>query len=191
MADLFPDLSNLEIAEKLAEHFSTVGGVQEPLLEADIPTSYSKPRPLLDPLTVMQKLKGMKKIYGKGGHFPVPSQSSGRPLSFPLASINNDISTGAPWPKLWKVGSVTPIPKKSVPESVNDIRNISCTQLFSKAYESFVLDWLSTEIKIRTNQYGGVKGSGAEHFLVQLWQQVLENLEDPRALLQVSFTAQC
>ena len=36
-------------------------------------------------------------------------------------------------------------------------------------------------MSIRTNQYGGVKGSGLEHFLVQLWQQVLENLEDPKA----------
>ena len=100
-------------------------------------------------------------------------------MAFPLANIFNHISAGGP--RSWKVESVTPIPKKALPESVNDIRNISCTQLFSKAYESFVLDWLSGEIKIRTNQYGGVKGSGSEHFLIQLWQQVLQNLEDPRA----------
>ena len=36
-------------------------------------------------------------------------------------------------------------------------------------------------MKLRVNQYGGVKGSGTEHFLVQLWQKVLENIEDPRA----------
>ena len=28
---------------------------------------------------------------------------------------------------------------------------------------------------------GGMKGAGAEHYLVQLWQNVLESLEDPRA----------
>ena len=181
--DLFPDLNNHQIAEKLAQHFSTIGGPQEPLLPADIPTSYSKPRPMLDPLTVMQKLKAMKKPKStvKGDIFPCLVNRAAGALSFQFASIYNDISTGSPWPKLWKVESVTPIPKKAVPETINDIRNISCTQLFSKAYESFVLDWLSSEIKIRTNQYGGVKGSGAEHFLVQLWQQVLENLEDPRA----------
>ena len=183
ITDLFPDLTNAEVAEKLAEHFTTIGGQQTPLLPADIPTSYSKPRPLLDPLTVMQKLKSMKKPKStvKGDIFPCLVNKAAGALSFPLASIFNDISAGKPWPKLWKIKSVTPIPKKTVRESINDVRNISCTQLFSKAYKSFVLDWLSEEVSIRTNQYGCVKGSGSEHFLVQLWQQVLENLEDPRA----------
>ena len=53
--------------------------------------------------------------------------------------------------------------------------------LSNETYESFVLEWLASEVTIRTNQYGGIKGSGAEHFLLQLWQQVLENVEDPRA----------
>ena len=116
----------------------------------------------------------------KGDIFPVLVNRAAGALAFPLTNIYNLISEGGSWPKLWKVESVTPIPKKTVPEAPNDLRNVSCTQLFSKAYESFVLDWLSTEITLRTNQYGGVKGSGSEHFLVQLWQQVLENLEDPR-----------
>ena len=53
--------------------------------------------------------------------------------------------------------------------------------LVSKVYESFVLNWLTGQIGIRHNQYGGVKGSGAENLLVRLWQDVLEALEDPRA----------
>lgn len=28
---------------------------------------------------------------------------------------------------------------------------------------------------------GGMKGAGAEHYLVQLWQSILETLKDPRA----------
>ena len=182
VGDLFPELDESQAAEKLADHFSSVGGTAHaPLTE--IPTSYDKPRPHLDPLTVMQKLKGMKKPKStvKGDIFPCLVNRAAGALAFPLSNIYNLISQGGAWPRLWKVESVTPIPKKAIPESVNDIRNISCTQLFSKTYESFVLDWLSSEIAIRTNQYGGVKGSGSEHFLVQLWQQVLENLEDPRA----------
>ena len=183
VTDLFPDLNEAQTAEALAEHFSSIGGPQAPLKPEDVPTSYDKPRPVLDPYTVMQKLKTMKKPKStvRGDIFPALVNRAAGALAFPLANIYNDISQGGNWPKIWKVESVTPIPKKSIPESVNDIRNISCTQLFSKTYESFVLNWLSSEIELRTNQYGGVKGSGAEHFLVQLWQQVLENLEDPRA----------
>ena len=76
---------------------------------------------------------------------------------------------------------MTPIPKKPVPESVNDLRNISCTALFSKVFESFVLDRLAEQVGMRENQMGGMKGAGSEHYLVQLWQSVLETLEDPRA----------
>ena len=46
-------------------------------------------------------------------------------------------------------------------------------------YESFVLKWINDQVTLRSNQFGGVKGCGT--YLVDLWQQVLENLEDPRA----------
>ena len=108
-------MEKIQVAERLADHFSAVGGTQEPLRPADIPTSYSKPRPVLDPLTVMKKLKSMKKPKStvKGDIFPCLVNRAAGVLSFPLASIFNDISKGKPWPKLWKVESVTPIPKKN------------------------------------------------------------------------------
>ena len=34
---------------------------------------------------------------------------------------------------------------------------------------------------MRSNQLGGMKGTGTEHYLVELYQLVLESLEDPRA----------
>ena len=98
-----------------------------------------------------------------------------------LADIINTITTTGNWPKIWKTEYATPIPKKAVPESLDDIRNISCTQFFSKTYENFVLNWLNQQVEIRTNKYGGRKGSGSEHFLVELWQSTLESLEDQRA----------
>ena len=52
--------------------------------------------------------------------------------------------------------------------------------LRSKIYESYVLDWMKLEVSLRSNQYGGVKGLGTDHLLVNLWQQVLENAEDYR-----------
>ena len=80
----------------------------------------------------------------------------------------------------WKTECVTPIPKTDVPTSAEDLRNISCTQLLSKVYGSFVLEWLGTQISLRTNQYGGTKGCGPEpSYLVELWQKILEDIEDP------------
>ena len=43
------------------------------------------------------------------------------------------------------------IPKKSGPENLGDMRNISCTLLESKVFESFVLDDLKLEVKLCTN----------------------------------------
>ena len=53
--------------------------------------------------------------------------------------------------------------------------------LASKIYESYVLDHLKSEVCLRTNQYGGVRGLGTEHVITQIWQRILENTEDYRA----------
>ena len=66
---------------------------------------------------------------------------------------------------IWKVEHVTVIPKCSIPQSINDLRNISCTLLASKVMESYLLEWLSSEVKLGHRQYGGVKGCGAPHLL--------------------------
>ena len=73
------------------------------------------------------------------------------------------------------------IPKCTVPSSLDDLRNISCTLLISKVLESYVLGWAMEEVKVKRNQYGGVKGCGPAHMLVEIWQKVCEDLEDSRA----------
>ena len=40
---------------------------------------------------------------------------------------------------------------------------------------------LKSKVKVRSNQYGGVRGLSTESLLVQFWQEVLENLEDYQA----------
>ena len=70
------------------------------------------------------------------------------------------------WPLIWKQEFVTSIPKKKIPESINDLRNISCTMLPSKVYESYVLNWSQEEVDLKRTQYGGVKGCSTAHMLV-------------------------
>ena len=53
--------------------------------------------------------------------------------------------------------------------------------LASKIFESYVLDFLKEQVKLRSNQYGGIRGMGTEHVLVQMWQDIPQNAEDYRA----------
>ena len=69
---------------------------------------------------------------------------------------------------------------------MGDLRNISCPMLPSKIYESFVLNWLSTEVSCKRNQYGGVKGCGVGHLLVDMWDEILTNLEDASAAIMLT-----
>ena len=68
-------------------------------------------------------------------------------LAMPLTDIYNCISISSRWPMSWKVEYVTPIAKKTHPETVNDLRNIICAQLISKAYERKTNCW---KLEIRT-----------------------------------------
>ena len=102
-------------------------------------------------------------------------------FAIPLCSIYNKITTSKTWPRAWKVEHVTVIPKTTCPSSFSDLRNISCTLLASKMYESFVLEWLTGQVSLKGNQYGGVRGCGTAHMLVQAFQDICEGLEDYRA----------
>ena len=181
--DIFPGQEDLSVAEKLAKHFPAITDEFDGVDHSVVPPPAPNNLTMLNLDDVTKRLTGFKKTKSmvKGDIFPSLINKAAPSLAVPLLHIYNTITLTQSWPDLWKIEYVTRIPKKTMPQSPGDLRNISCTQLFSKVYESFVLEWLGTQIQLRTNQYGGVKGSGTEHFLVNLWQSVLENIKDPRA----------
>ena len=181
--DLYQGRTDEQVAEDLADHFNSISSEFDGLNAEEIPQSHSYSLPVLSVEDVRKRLISIRKPKStvKGDIFPSLINRAATVLSVPLANIYNCITSTSEWPSIWKIEYVTPIPKKTLPESPDDLRNISCTQLLSKVYESFVLEWLGSQIDIRTNQFGGIKGSGSEHCLVLLWQQVLENIEDQRA----------
>ena len=65
-------------------------------------------------------------------------------LAIPLTAIYNKIWETYVWPTCWKREFVAVIPKKPSPQELGDLRNISCTMLASKVFESFVLDELKS-----------------------------------------------
>ena len=184
VSSLFDDnLSERDISEKLADHFNGISSEFAGLDPGDVPTTYSSP---ITPITweqLVARLKAFKKPKSMVKHdiFPALVNAAAPFLATPLCHIYNTMIAHETWPMKWKEEFVTPIPKKPVPEGINDLRNISCTAFFSKVFESFVLGWLTEQVGMRQNQMGGMKGAGSEHYLVHLWQLVLESLEDPRA----------
>ena len=178
-----PTCTDVEVAEKLATHFNSISSEFDGLDPDSIPATYSSPIHVLTPAEVALRLVRFKKPKSMVPHdiFPALVSDAAEYLAGPLAHIFNTITATSTWPLKWKEEFVTPIPKKSVPQSMNDLRNISCTALFSKVYESFVLGWLGDQVGMRENQMGGMKGAGTEQYLVELYQSILEALEDPRA----------
>ena len=90
-------------------------------------------------------------------------------LAIPLHYIYEKVYSTLEWPELWKRESVHVIPKNSAPSDMTQLRNLSCTPLFSKLLESYVLDELKSQTSLSRDQYGGIKGVSADHFLVGTW----------------------
>ena len=73
---------------------------------------------------------------------------------------------------------------------MTELRNLSCTPLFSKVLESFVLQKLKNEVSLSGRQFGGIKGCSTDHFLLETWDAVITALEDGSSaanLLSVDF----
>ena len=98
-------------------------------------------------------------------------------ISKPLADIFNTV-LDTDWPSQWKTEYQTVIPKKNNPSDLNECRNLSCTNFFSKVLESLILDCLMQEVTLSKDQFGGLKGCGTNHFLLLMWHNLLSGLEE-------------
>ena len=179
---LFPGKTDAEIANEMAGHFNAISREFSPLEPGDIPSTFSAPLPLLAVHEVAARIRHFRKPKSmvRGDIFPKLMTRFSDFLAVPLTRIYNTI-TSSVWPVIWKEEYVTVIPKKKNPVSMNDLRNISCTKLASKIYESYVLGWASEQVKVKKNQFGGVKGCSVDHLLINIWKTIGEDLEDQRA----------
>ena len=168
---LFPGLTPRQVAEELASHFNKISSEFEPLQTHEIPVTHPRALPVLLPHEVAGRIRAFRKPKSmvRGDIFPALMSTYGDLLALPLCNIYNCITLTKVWPSIWKEESVTVIPKKTIPESMDDLRNISCTALPSKIYESYVLNWTQEEVATKTNQYGGVKNCSTAHFLCLLY----------------------
>lgn len=123
-----------------------------------------------------------------GDIFPKLMGKYARDLAVPLTKIFHTITSTSVWPIAWKRERVSVIPKKNLQEEYGDLRNISCTQLFLKICESFVLLWAMEEISVKPNQFRGMKGKSSSHMLISIWNKICENSEDYRSGTVIDYT---
>ena len=102
-------------------------------------------------------------------------------LAEPISHVFNSVVAANKWPERWSREYITVIPKISSPEGFDDLRNIACTNNLSKVLERFVLAWARMEVTPKDNQFGGEKGCGPAHLLIEATQYVTSSLEDHRA----------
>ena len=179
--EMFPGESEKDIAETVASFFNAISQEYEPIGPPS-PGNAAMFRNI-EPYEISARLKKMKKPKSRlrGDIDPRLNVKYCDVLAFPLAYMYNLISSTGKWPDLWKLENVTVIPKNSCPSSLSELRNLSCTPLYSKLLESFVLEEIKKEVKLSNSQYGGMRGCGVDHFLVETWHQILSSNDDNRA----------
>ena len=106
-------------------------------------------------------------------------------LAIPVHAIFEKTFCLQEWPQLWATETVTLIPKVPKPDSLSQMRNISCTPLFSKCLENFLLAGLKGRVRLSDNQFGGLKGVGVDHYLVDTWNDIMAGLEEPGACVNL------
>lgn len=190
---LFPGRGDEEILEETATYFSAISQEFEDVRLEDIPPAPMRTLPLLDVEYVSECMKNMKKptSYISIDIPPAVVNQSTAALSTALAPVYNLMRRSEWWPSLWKTEEVSIIPKVANPESLDQTRNISCTSMFSKLGEEFMLMELHKEVSLSERQFGGKRGCGTEHLLAEMSTDIVEALEDNRncvALMSLDYS---
>ena len=119
------DYSSQEQADVIADRFSEISNLYEPLNSDDVEDS--KPLPLFEPYEIYEKIKKMKKkastVFGDIPWKVITEFSV--ELSFPLSNVYNSSTLAGTWPSIWNHEFVTPVPKVFPPGSTDDLRKIS------------------------------------------------------------------
>ena len=188
-----PKMSDADLAESLADYFTQITNEFEPLDLQSLPQTYPNQFQLMQPQDLAVKIRAMKKPKSAVAGDPLPStvNAIADRLAIPATRIINHALQYKTWPLPWKIETQTGIPKGTDCHSYDQLRNLSCTNLLSKALESVVLTQLQNEVPISGNQYGGVCGSGTNHFLIETWNRILNALDSGRSavsLMSIDFS---
>ena len=95
-------------------------------------------------------------------------------IAFPLAHIINFCLQNGVYPNIWKMESVTPVPKFFPTEKLKDLRKISGLLNFSKVTDKIVGEFLIEDMAPTHDlaQFGNEKKVSAQHYLIQMLHKI-------------------
>jgi hypothetical protein len=191
------NISPAESVEIMADYFSNVSQEYLPLDITVLPPnvqSYLSSSPVGETIPhlsvhdVSRKLiKAKKPNSSVPGDLPKKViQQFAAQLAVPVSVIYNNITSSSVYPQQWKTEHQLPVPKVYPPLSEDDLRNIAKTPFLSKAYESFIAEWLLPIIQpfLDPGQCG-LKGLSITHYLIKLLHFVHStwDMRQPHAVL--------
>ena len=176
-----------QVLEDTADFFSNVASNHEPIDITNLPTTYDRPMFNLTSEMVAERIKTTKRPSSSvPGDIPPKLLPELVDTMAPVfTDIFNSVGREFRWPTKWKLEYQTVIPKKTSPESLSDTRNLSCTNFISKVLETFVIDSIKSEVEMSELQYGGLKGVGTDNFIIEMWNNILEPLEEKDSAVAV------
>ena len=193
ITDIDPGKEEVDIVEDLAEYFNNVAAGHGDFDPTDWKRTYDRPIYKITAEMIEKRIKETKKPNSMvPGDIPPKLLTELAPYIAPaVANIFNEVPVDYVWPEMWKKEYQTVIPKKTNPADFSELRNLSCTNFLSKILESFILDSIRSEIDLSELQYGGIKGCGTDHFLIETWNNILESLDEngkAASLMSVDFS---
>ena len=174
-------LPDSEQAEIIAESFGKISNDYDPLDRSAIKLPNLKSEDYLQISTseICEILKDMNtnKAVPKHDISTKIFKAFANQLCEPIAMLINDAIVSGHWPEFLKVETVTPVPKVSSPQTVDDLRKICGLLNLSKILEKAICKYLIADMKQDKSQYANQKGLSINHYLVKLVDRVLNALD--------------
>ena len=177
-------LTDQQQAEIIADKFASVQNEYEALQteDIDIPPFSKSDIPKFHPSQVWFILSRLdtSKATVPGDFPPQLMKHFAAYLADPLTDIFNTGMSRGEYPKLYKFEVSTPVPKAYPTQSVTQLRNISGLLMFDRVYEKLLAQLMVSDMKDKIDpaQYGNQSGVSIQHYLIQMIQRILTELDN-------------
>ena len=178
------DLPDHEQAERIADKFVEISLEYEKLETDDIkvPRFEESEIPIITEKEVFEALAEMDASKSSiAGDIPIKFwKLFAKELSKPVTNVINTALKQGIWPDILKHEIVTPVPKKSSPKNVDELRNISGLLNLDKLFEKIVSKMVIRDMKkqIDPSQYANQKGLSINHYLIKMIDRILKAVDE-------------
>ena len=171
-------------AEIIADHYAQISNEYEPIKSEDFEEYMHVPKisPVtVEPEKIVEIIKRMNhKASTLDGDLPVRIiKEFDEELSLPICHMVSSCLSVGLYPKMWKIESVTPVPKVFPPEQLKDLRKISGLLNFSKIADKVIAELITEDMseKRDESQYGNQKKISIQHYLIKMLHKILTGVD--------------